>query len=224
MQTLTHARIRATVAFIGAFGFSMTAGATTLPYTETFDTDAAAWRNFNNAAVATWNAGGYISESSAFDGTDPNTPLTLVRANGGFDSSGDAFVGNWIADGVTSFSFDVRHNSPAPVNFFARFVSQAGFPGAIGVGFIPVLPNTWTTVTIAIDELNPQFVSFETSNFNTVFSNIARIQLGVMAGALSGNTNTFEFDFDNATITPEPSALALVGLAAAALVRRRGGA
>lgn len=221
MTSDTRAQRRAFTVLTMAAVTSAAAFATTVPFTETFSADAANWRNSNNAAGATWNAGGFISENSAFDGLDPNTPVTLVRANGAFDASADAFVGNWLADGVTTFSFDVRHNAPAPVNFFARFVSQANFPGAIGVGFVPVFPNTWTTVTIAIDEFNPQFVSFETSDFNTVFSNIARVQLGVLAGGLAGSPASFTFDFDNATIVPEPGALGLLAIGAIGLVRRR---
>jgi hypothetical protein len=116
----------------------------------------------------------------------------------------------------------VRNNAPAPVNFFARFVSPAGFPGAVAVEFAPVLPGAWTEITIPIDPANPQFISFETSDFNTIFSSIGRIQVGVQVPAsLAGNPGSFSFDLDQVSIVPEPaSVMLLMGLGVLGLRRR----
>jgi hypothetical protein len=203
-----------------------TAGATTVPFNESFSSDAAGWRDAPNAALADWfptggaDGGGYISETFSFANNAPNDTPVLLRAHAG--ASGNNFFGNWLADGVTEYRMAVRNNAPAPVNFFARFVSPAGFPGAVAVEFAPVLPGAWTEITIPIDPANPQFISFETSDFNTIFSSIGRIQVGVQVPAsLAGNPGSFSFDLDQVSIVPEPaSVMLLMGLGVLGLRRR----
>src|SRR5262245_31034862 len=144
-----------------------TAGATTVPFTESFSTDAAGWRDAPNAATADWFAtggadgGGYISETFSFANSAAGDTPVLLRAHAG--ASGNNFFGNGLADGGSEYRMSVRNNSPAPVNFFTRFVSPAGFPGAVAVEFVPVAPGAWTDISIAIDPTNPEFISFETS-------------------------------------------------------------
>ena len=202
-------------------------------FIETFDTDNSGWGDpTGSPGGAEHNqAGGFISTSGAFGESGQGV---LFRGNGPAGASGNAFSGNWIADGVTQFSVDVRHNSAVPLNFFARFASPFNFPGATAVKFAPVLGNQWTTLTFDIAP-NPQFgapnfVTFEGSDFATVFGNLGRVQVGVSEPdgwennpALGG---TFTFDLDNASITvvPEPSGtlLAMVGGMLVMLRRNRG--
>lgn len=212
-----------------SLSFVSSAFATTVPYTESFDADAANWREGTGAANAAWtstggaDAGGYVSSTYNFVGDVPgNTPIFL-RGHDTYGSSGLAFVGDWLADGVTEFSAYVRHNAPVPLNYFVRFAKPSNFPAAIGVEFVPVFPNTWTRIDIAIYDGNPEFVNFETSDFNTIFSGIGKLQLGVnVPGELAGADSTYTFDFDLISIVPEPSAgLAIPALAMFAVRRRR---
>lgn len=207
---------------------SVAAFAVDVPFTETFAGGPSGWTNFNNSVPADWFATGGVADSAYASGAynfvnnvDGDTPI-ILRGQGSNNASGGAFVGNWLAEGVTAYSFAVRHDAPVPLNFFTRFATPMNFPGAIGVGFAPVLPNTWTEIVIPIDPSNPQFVSFEGSDFNTIFSNIGNIQIGAnVPAALAGVDASYTFDIDNVSIVPEPASALLLVLGGVAL-RRRG--
>ncbi|MEO2046099.1 MAG: hypothetical protein ABGX16_05940 [Pirellulales bacterium] len=130
-------------------------------------------------------------------------------------SSGGAFFGNWIADGVGKFRAYVRHNAPQPLDFFNRFLSPLNFPGGFAIHFAPVLPNVWTELTVDLKTSNPQFVTFEGATFADVFDDIGNVQFGVsVPNGLAGVNQEFTFDLDQVSISavPEPTSLALVGM------------
>lgn len=212
------------------------AQATTVPFTENFVSDSANWRDAGGGASLPWvssggpDNSGYASSEFSFASSSDGDTTTIFRAQDEFGSSDGNFEGDWVADGVTQFSAFVRHDAPVPLTFFSRFSGPANFPGAVAVNFAPVLPNTWTEIVIAIDASNPQFVSFEGQNFNTVFSasplngfaGIGHVQLGVSVGtSIAGNPGTFSFDVDQVSIVPEPASLALLALGGIAILRRR---
>lgn len=212
---------------IGTAWMASTAGAAVVPFTEDFAADNADWKDAANTDLAFVAAGGpdassYVSGSFNFQSqADGDTPV-LLRGQDGFDSSSDAFVGNWIAEGITEFSAYVRHSAPFPLNFFTRFVSAANFPGGVALDFVPVLPNTWTKVTFDVTATSPQFVTFETANHAAVFSNIGNVQLGVsVPAALAGSAIPITFDLDQPTITPEPASVGLMSVGVLGMLRRR---
>ena len=200
-------------------------------FTESFNSDNALWDSATRGVGATWvssggaDGGGYITNDLDFSGNAHGDARSVIRAEVNFGpppsvASGGAFVGDWLADNVSSFSVSVRHNASVPLSYFARFADPVNFPGEFATTFTPILPNTWTEITFAINENNPQFVSFEGQSFSSVFDNIGDIQIGVSVPAsLAGldDTITITFDIDSATVTtvPEPSIalLAVVGLA-----------
>ena len=101
--------------------------------------------------------------------------------------------------------------------------SRAGIDTGLNFAleFAPLLPETWTEITIPINPANPQFISYEFGDFNTIFHSVGRIQLGVSVPAeLAGSTTPVTFDLDQVTIVPEPAALGLM-LIGAGLLRRR---
>lgn len=217
--------------FMTVLGTALLAGAaraTTVPFTESFASGASSWRDTTGAADASWisvggaDGGGYITQALNFAAqTTGATPL-LVRSDSAFGSSGGALYGDWLGDGVSEFSFFVRHDAPTPISVFARFATPIGGQGAIALAFAPVLPNVWTPIAIAIDPLNPQFISFEAADFGTVFSNVQRVQLGLsVPAALAGANVTYNFGFDEVGIVPEPASAALLALTALGLLRRR---
>ena len=191
--------------------FVLNAHAADPPFTEHFATDAANWAdaagtfNLDYVPAGGPDGNGYVSDELNFELlVDADTP-TIFRAHQVFGSSGGAFAGNWISDGVGSFSANVRHDLPVPVNFFTRFASPINFPGAIAIEFVPVFPNTWTEVTFTIDENNPQFVSFEGTDFATVFNNVGNVQVGIeVPTGFGGSMIDYRFDVDVASIQPVP--------------------
>lgn len=219
--------MRATFTSVAVMITTGSSFAAVVPFTETFAADGANWRNSTSNPV-TWSASGgdggsaYVSGPFNFVNNVANDTPVILRGQSNFNSSGGALFGNWIADGVTSFSIAVRHNASGPLTFFSRFASPAAFPGAVAVNYAPVMPNTWTTLTFPINAANPQFISFEGADFNTVFSNVGRVQVGVSVPAsMAGVDQVFAFDLDTVSLVPTPGALALLGLAGVFARRRR---
>lgn len=210
-----------------------TAG-TTSPYTETFDAGANNWLGGDflpPTEFATGGVGdsGYIQAQTGFEFADPEGFNVVFRGNTGFfpgtDASGGAFNGDWISSGVTNLSFSVRHNITQPVTFFARIAADtmgAPFPGGVAIAFQPVVAGEWTTISIDIDPNNPAFVSFEGSTFESVFSNVGFIQIGIATPvSLIGDPSLFEVGLDNVAIVPAPAGFAVLVPALLATRRRR---
>ena len=220
---------------------SVAGASLTVPFTETFEGGAADWRQFDSVtAVSIVGSGG--PDGSAFARSLADTAnavqgppqfgggnLTIVRGHSTFGAngaSGGAFVGDWIAGGVTNLSFDVRHDADLPLSLFARIATPTNNPGATAVAFAPIVPGQWTTVSIDIDPTNPQFISFGSGNFVSVFSNVGFLQFGVnildpQTGQPLAISQSFNFDIDNVSIVPAPGVMALLGLGGLVVVSRR---
>jgi len=198
------------------------------PFVEDFDAGPANWRDVGGVDDLDWSASGG-PDGGAFAFTDFNfvdnqegDSQILFRGHDEFNSSNNAFVGNWFDKSVSEFSFFVRHDAPFPLTYFTRFASPANFPGAIAVKFTPVLPNQWTEIIFDIDPDNPEFVSFEGTDFETVFSNIGHLQIGVsVSEELAGFDRSLTFDLDKVQVVPAPAALALLAGAGLTMRRRR---
>ncbi|MEO1130914.1 MAG: hypothetical protein AAFX05_14570, partial [Planctomycetota bacterium] len=77
-------------------------------------------------------------------------------------------------------------------------------------------------ITYFIDPANPQFVSFEGTDFNSTFSNVGHMQFGVdTPGALLGQDVTVTFDIDNVRLVPGPAAATTLLLGGLVGLRRR---
>jgi hypothetical protein len=199
----------------------------TVPFTEEFTSGSANWGDNSGVNLLTHTAAGgpdggaYASTSKSLQDLGDQS-IVLFRAQDEFNSSGHALEGNWVAQNVGQFSTYVRHNAPQPLSFFTRFSGPGNFPGGTAVKFVPVLPNTWTQLTFDIRANNPEFVTFEGSSFNTVFSNVGHVQVGVSVPAsLNANSTAFAFDIDKVSIiqaVPEPTTLAAAFLAGLALL------
>jgi hypothetical protein len=146
----------------------------------------------------------YISGSASVIGTGFGT--IVFRANNANNASGDAFVGDWLSAGVTSFSAYVRHNADVALNFYARFDAGSG-RAASSVNFL-VNPNSWTFLELPISNEITSFQSYGAAGtgataFNTIFGGVQNVQIALAVDqANAGKTVTV--DLDGVSRVPEP--------------------
>ncbi|MEE8171028.1 MAG: PEP-CTERM sorting domain-containing protein [Phycisphaerae bacterium] len=201
--------------------------ATTVPFTEDFAVDTADW--FSDAAGAAplvFNASGG-PDASSFASTvfnylnsGPSDTPAFLRAQDEFNSSGNAFFGDWIASGVNQFSMFVKHDAGTPLDFFARFSGPANFPGAVAVIPTSVPSGTWTELVVDISPSNTNIV-LEGFPFADVFSNVGHVQIGTFVpSGLLGVDQDVVFGLDQVTIVPEPGTIVLFAMGAALGLRR----
>lgn len=216
-------RAFAVAAVVGGLSSVVLAAPPVGPYTESFDTDNASWLDNANASAgyASDLTGGHLFNRFNFANQTPGSTPVLFRANSAPLASGGKFFGDWVAGGVTEFAFDIRHNFDGNLSFYTR-LAQTPFPGATILSTTNVAKDTWTTVTFSINPSNPLFLSFEGSDFNTVFSAISRVQIGVATpAALAGANATVTFELDNVRVVPTPASALALGLIPLAGRRRR---
>lgn len=208
----------------------------TVPFTETFATDAADWAiSPDGTQLGTWNATGgpaggtFISRA----GSGPDTGFgqfvsgpILFRGQEAFDSSGDQFVGDWITGGVGTFSLDVFHDHTSSLLFQVRLANPANSPGASSVD-VSVSPGAWTTLTVPIVDSAAVFQTYgqlgnppDATAFGQIFSSIGNIQIGLAPGQVgpTGLAASVTLGMANPSISavPEPGGLAVIAAAAVA--------
>lgn len=218
------------VSALALLGLTGSALGVITPFTETFSSPSANWSTSAASPASTPltypasggpDGSGYGSGSYSFTSSAQGTTPILFRAQTSFGSSGGAFAGNWIGH-VTSFSFSVRHNVPGNVTFFARWLSDGAFTGVVYQAPTALAANTWGTYTVPVSMATPFIYEGAPTLFASTFSNINRVQIGVIADAtIAGQAGPFTFDIDNVSVVPAPGAGAAVGLAGLAMLRRR---
>lgn len=198
-------------------------------FIEGFDSDAANWRNFNGSATLDWFATGgpdgsaYASSLFNLSGTSfGGFPPTVIRAQANFNSSDSAYVGDWIAAGVTGVTFEFRHNLSEAVTLTGRFATPANSPGASTVSQTVIAPNQWTTITFDLTEGSPDIISLGGGTYAGIFSNVGNMQFGFnVPASLAGQDIDARFDIDNFRIIPTPGAGAAFVVGAFGLASRR---
>lgn len=189
-----------------------------VPFTEEFTTGASNWLNGSSAAP-TWSAtggvddGGYISAPGAISAGGFGT--IVFRGNAAADASGDAFVGNWLTGGVSTFSAFVRHDAPVALNFYARLDAGSG-RAASSVDFsVPV--GGWFQLNIPVAEASFQSYGAAgtgTAAFNTVFGGISNVQIALSSTQDASTAGqTYNVSLDRVSTVPEPRTISLLSLA-----------
>lgn len=217
-------------AFAGALGFVVVSGssvdAVDVPFTEAFVSSSSSWRDASGADALGFSplggadGGGFATTTFNFVDNAPNDTPALFRGQSAYGSSNGAFVGDWLAGGVTEFNAFVRHNAEGQnLTYFARFASPFNFPAMVAVTSPPVPANEWTQIRVLLSPGN--FIPEGPSSFDGVFSNIGNVQIGVMAMSLAGVDQPVTFDLDSVSIVPEPTAALLLGVGGLAVVWRR---
>lgn len=213
---------------LGAFA-AVEANATTVPFTEAFDSGVSGWENSVNLPLAYTatggsDGGGYATGSFNFNGFIPgfggSGPIVL-RASAADSASGGAFLGNWLTDGVGSVSMMVRHDAPEAMQFYLRIATAANSPAGAFFSTQSVAANVWTQVTFPIAPL----ASFCTDAgppgaCATALAAVGNLQIGTSAPAgLLDDDVAYTFDIDQVSLNPipEPGTALLFGLGLAGL-------
>ncbi|MEY2852756.1 MAG: hypothetical protein RL549_1455 [Verrucomicrobiota bacterium] len=197
-----------------------------LPFTESFEASSSGWVYGTSSAPA-WSAtggvgnSGFISAPATVSGS--GFGAIVFRGNDANNASGDAFVGNWLTAGVTTFSAYVRHNADVALNFYARFDAGAGRAGS-SVNFL-VNPNSWTLLQLPILNEITSFQSYGAAGtgqaaFNTIFGGIQNVQIALSVDTVNAG-KTVTLDLDGVSMVPEPTASVLLMAAGAALLASR---
>ncbi|MBL8875206.1 MAG: hypothetical protein JNM86_05350 [Phycisphaerae bacterium] len=222
--------MRTCVAIVAGLAFGgSSALALVNPFTEHFESAACNWSIGAALTPPTYFASGgvdggsYAGRSFSLAGNNIGATPILFRAQSNFNSSGNAFVGNWITGGVTKLQFSLRHNMDVPVTFFARISPDpvtSPNPGGVIALTSAVAGNQWATFTVDIGPGSP-FI-YEGTTFNAVFSAVARLQFGVFVDAGTANkVGPFAFDIDNVSIIPATGTLSIAGAGLVLVSRRR---
>jgi hypothetical protein len=197
-----------------------------LPFTESFEASSSGWV-YGTSSAPTWSAtggvgnSGFISAPATVSGS--GFGAIVFRGNDANNASGDAFVGNWLTAGVTTFSAYVRHNADVALNFYARFDAGAGRAGS-SVNFL-VNPNSWTLLQLPILNEITSFQSYGAAGtgqaaFNTIFGGIQNVQIALSVDTVNAG-KTVTLDLDGVSMVPEPTASVLLMAAGAALLASR---
>jgi len=194
------------------------------PFTETFDLGGENWAQGSGAAVD-WNAGAVSSTA------DVNSAgmfgLTLFRAQDDLDSSNDSFVGDYLAGGITTVSFDVLQDSGQDLTFGLRVATSLNNPAFAMLTPTVVSSGAWTTLSFDLDFNSPFFFAegppgSEEAIFNAVMPAVGNLQISVNRPDGLSTPLVTTFSVDNFAIaTPSPAGIALLGLGGLIGVRRR---
>jgi hypothetical protein len=224
--------ISAALGCIALSSVCSTAFALTFPFNESFSNSDSNWKDNASLAlthVATGGAAGdgYVSTEFSFEGLTAGP--AIFRGQNNFDSSGDAFLGNWTAAGVGVVRAYTRHDAPVPIDYFVRIATSGNFP-AVNVELpysVPAGPD-WTLLEFDTSFSNPLVTveaipGQEVASYNAVFGGVGNIQFGVsLPESLTTDPSFYTFDLDEVSIgVPEPSnVLIALGCLVCGLVSR----
>jgi len=209
------------LAAAAVLAWASTAGALTVPFTEDFASDVAGWEDAINDPLTFVPSGG--PDGSSFASADFNffgfsSPFgggpVIFRASGSDNPSGGAFIGDWLAGGVSEVSFFLRQDTGVDLTPFLRVATSFNFPGAVfqePSNLTTVPSGVWTEVVFDIDPTNPTCVG-ESVTCAEALMDVGNLQIGTDAPmSLTGLDQAFAFDLDQVSLVPEPGTTALLG-------------
>ena len=196
-------------------------GQTATPFTEDFEN-----------GLSNWDARTPLVASLGTEGSNSFARITGDVSGGSFGAStffgGDAgtnfsdgnLSGDFLSGGIDTLSFDVRHDSSAPLTFSLRIATQGNFPAFLALGFAPVAASSeFTTVSFDISPDNPALIP-EAGTIAGILSDVTAIQFLVGLPDGVSEVQGVTIDVDNVSAVPAPAGATAL-LAAGGLVARR---
>ena len=219
-------RIRTLITTLAAASTASTAGVTS--FTEDFEGGANGWLAGSFDPPQEIASGALDGSAFIRNNTDLNSAgpfgLTVFRGQDGFDASGDAFVGDYIANGIDTVTFDFRHDAGQDLGIALRVATANNFPAFVVELADPVASSAWTTLSFDLDFFNP-LLTIEgqptPQAFEDIMRNVGNLQISSDRPDGLDTPLPVNFDVDNIAITPAPSSLAVLGLFGVAGTRRR---
>jgi len=199
-----------------------------VPVIETFETGDSNWLQGSFAAptyvpTGALDGSAYISSTADLNSAGP-FGLSVFRGEDNFDSSGDAFVGNYLAGGINQISFDFRHNADIDLNVALRVAGSNNFPG-MGIELPSfVAGGEWVTLTYDLNFDNPLLTLEGPPTFDfyaSVMEAVGNLQVSVERPDGLVTPLVVDFDLDNVRLVPTPSSLALLSVGGLLATRRR---
>ncbi|HEY4233052.1 MAG TPA: PEP-CTERM sorting domain-containing protein [Lacipirellulaceae bacterium] len=196
------------------------AGAVSIPFTEDFASSNANWKDSASLNLGFVGSGGpdggsYVYANQVFARQPVSMGLILFRGQDFFDSSNDAFLGNWITGSVGKLTAYVRQNTSQPLSFFARFATSNNFPGVDVELPTVVQPNTWTKLIFDISPTNPLLTpEGGPGTYEATFGSLGNVQIGVGdLSSFASDATSYTFDLDKVSIgAPEPASFVLLAI------------
>lgn len=221
--------MKATMTLITIAATAFAASASVTSYTENFESGANNWLSGSHAPL-TWNATGamddsaYVSSSADLNAAGP-FGLTLFRGESNQNASAGAFVGNYLASGITTIEFDFRHDAGIDLGIALRVSGPFNFPG-FGVEQPTLIASgQWVRLSYDLSFFNP-LLTLETfpptpDFYNSVMEAVGNIQVSSFRPDGLTTPLIANFDLDNVSIVPAPGSIAILGLGCLTASRRR---
>lgn len=196
---------------------------TVSPFTETFDGGLSGFSAGTGAPAAFVENGNAFASNTLTLTEGGFGAITFLAANASNNPSGGAFIGDYAGSGITTVSFDVRHNADIPLTFALRLAVAANSPAVIVFSPLVVASSDdFTSLTFELDSSSDLFVpAGPPGTADLVLGAVGNLQLLVNVPDGAGGT-TVTIDADNVSIIPAPGVGALaIGFGLAAARRRR---
>ena len=185
--------------------------------------------DFNDGTLQSWVSGGI----------NPNPPSNVMNVGQG--GAGDhvmqvlsnnqgggpgaqpvvfntaQWTGDYLAAGITAITLDINNLSAIPINPGLEIRGPGGNLNTVAGTTIPA-NSGWVSLTLSLDPGNLVGGSVLTTLADVTELRFREIQGGSFV-IPNGATTAY---YDNITAVPEPASLALMGLGACAVLRRRG--